>query len=87
MTEDELLAEIIASISTNEPGENEPGTITTIEVAERLGCSRDAAMARMKLLRDRGKVRPDMIYRINEWGKGSHVMGWRLIEISEPKLQ
>lgn len=85
MTEDELLAEIIAAIQGSAP-ENEPGTVTTVEVATRLGCSHKKAVDQLKNLSAQGKVKPDRVRRVNFWGVATSVPGWRLIEVSEPNL-
>ena len=80
MTEDELLAEILEAMQAVDQGENEADTVTTIEVANRIGISRDRAMKQLSILANQGRLQRDMVRRINAWGKPSTVMGWRLVQ-------
>lgn len=78
--------ELIELLLKNAPGgENEPNTITTREVRKATGFGQEKAKRTLDAARELGLVEPAMVYRMNDWGVGARVKGWRLMEIPAQK--
>jgi hypothetical protein len=77
-TEDDLLDELRAYFEEPPQGDNEPGTITTRELAEAFELSYNRALKIGKKLVLAGILEADMVGRSNPWG-GHPVKGFRYI--------
>ena len=78
--EDELLAELQKEqTKTAEEGlQNEPESITQPEAEKKLGLNSRKTKEILHSLCDAGKLKRQMILRVNAWGYTQHIPGYKL---------
>ena len=72
------LEDIIKQLSKVD--EDEPGTFTSHDAAELMGCHVNTARDRLKALAANGAIEPDKIRRSDAWGMVTKVKGWRILK-------
>lgn len=84
ITEAEVFAEIVALLSAGK--EREPGTFTTVELAEYLGCCVPTALGKIKKLLAAGIIENARIPITDLVGRQTTTFGFKYIGKSEPPI-
>lgn len=79
-TRDELVELLLSS--TTKSHDNEPNTLTTSELRRVTGYGHTRAKRILDTAIEMGLLEPAMIYRVNGWGVGGAVKGYRVIKDS-----
>ena len=79
-TEADLLRVLLEALDGLRQNADEPGTITSSELADYLGLEQASGTRKLKRLLKAGVVKPAMVKRVDAWGRLRTVVGYRLAE-------
>jgi hypothetical protein len=79
-TKDEIVELLLSS--TTKSNDSEPNTLTTSELRRVAGYGYTRAKRILDTAIEMGLLEPAMIYRVNGWGVGGTVKGYRVIKDS-----